>query len=161
MTRINKAILGAGIGAVLAGGAIATLQVRTPRPSPGRGSSSPVAVLTVEPFGTLAPAPRFWSAATFGDSLATHLARAPGLDVRLMPSGDVRINAYILRGDARLQDGRLMIETRLYETGQDTPFWTATYWGGDTVASSLQEEIAADVTGALYTQLTRHPTGDP
>lgn len=110
------------------------------------------ATITVEPFRSVAPAPKMWVPEVFAESLATRLALVQGLRVThgaLGPSTD-----YALRGDVSARDGRLVMATRLWRTGEPSAVWTATFWRGDGPNRNLVEDIATGVAEALYADIT-------
>ena len=156
MTRTGRIV--AGAGAVLALGAsfVAVLTREPDRPGQ-RTLDTTVVTLAIEPFRTLAPAPQAWRADAFAESLATRLMHMPGLAVRLVPAGSARTTDFILRGDVTTREGRLVIETRLYEAAGGAPVWTATYWRDDQVTSRSVKDVAGGAAEALYGQLARRP----
>jgi len=154
VTRTGR--IAAGAGAVLAlGASLAAVLIREPDRPGQRPLDTSVVTLAIEPFRTRAPAPQAWRADEFAASLATRLMHMPGLEVRLVPTGAARTTDFILRGDVTAREGRLVIETRLFEAEGGAPVWTATYWRDDQVTSSSVKDVAGGAAEALYGQLAR------
>lgn len=136
---------------LLIGGVIASgCRGSDPAPKPG----GLAATLSVEAFHTIGPATRNWASMAFAESLATALARMPGLEVRV-DSGGSRPAQFALRGDVSARDGRLVIATRLFRSGERGAVWTATFWRSDGPNPTFAREVAADVGEALFGNVAR------
>lgn len=134
----------------------ATIWGRRTAAVPSGPTSGLTATLTVEPFDTGDPAPRYWTSAAFAESLAARLSRMPGLTVRVGGSSFGSHTEFTVRGDVTARDGRLVIAARLYrDTGRDA-VWTSTFWRNDALTSDLVGDLAGGVAEAVYGHLARN-----
>jgi TolB-like protein len=155
--RYVKLTAGASLALVLLGAVIAVTLTcgRREAVEAGGSPSGLTTTLTIEPFRTPESAVIAWSQMSFAESLAAHLERMPGLDVRVASGTDAVRTAFVLRGDITIQDGRLVIVSRLYEQGEEPPIWTATFWRDRASNANLVDNLAADLAEALYGHLAR------
>jgi hypothetical protein len=155
MSCTGKVVIGVGTLVLLLGGTILPVLVRNPPRPRAPAASGSTATLAIELFRTVVPAPQSWTAPVFAESLAARLRRMPGLEIQIADAGAGHTSEFILRGDATLREGRLVIATRLFQQEKRSPVWTATYWASDTASTSLVQEVASGVAEALYGQLAR------
>jgi len=154
MSRWMKVAAGAGAALALLGAAIVATITRSRREVAAAGSPSRLTTtLAIESFRTPGSAAIAWVQTSFAESLAARLRRMPGLEVRVATATPPVRTAFILRMDLGLQDGRLVIASRLYETGEEPPVWTATFWRDRAAHSNLVDDLAAEVAEALYGHL--------
>jgi TolB-like protein len=156
VTRTARFLAGAGAAVALGASVVAVLTRASDGPRQ-RPLDTALVTLAIEPFRLLEPAPQGWMADEFAESLATRLNHMPGLDVRLAAAGATGTVDFTLRGDVTAREGRIVIETRLYEAQGGTAVWTATYWRGEPVPLSLVSDVAGGAAEALYGQLPRRP----
>lgn len=62
---------------------------------------------------------------------------------------------FTVRGEIAARDGRLVIATRLHQSGGDEILWTATFWRKDSIDSGLVSDLATGLAEAIYGQLAR------
>lgn len=152
-----KATAGASAALVLLGtGIVATMTRghRTARAAAGSPSGLRT-TLVIESLLTPESATIAGTQRSFAESLAVHLERLPGLEVRVATGQSGTGTGFILHLNNELQGQRFVIASRLYEAGKQPPIWTATFWrdrGGD---SSFVNDLAAEVAEALYGHLAR------
>jgi hypothetical protein len=132
-----------------------TTQHRHP-PIVAHGPASGLATtLAIELFRAPDSVAMVLAATMFAESLAAHLERMPGLEVRVV-TGTIRQSTdFTLRGNITMQGGRLVIVSRLYERDEEPPIWTATFWRDRVATSNIADELAADMAEALYGHLAR------
>jgi TolB-like protein len=155
--RYVKLTAGASLALVLLGAVIAVTLTcgRREAVEAGGSPSGLTTTLTIEPFRTPESAVIAWSQMSFAESLAAHLELMPGLEV-LVATGKRAVRTdFVLRGDFTMQDGRLVIVSRLYEKGEEPPIWTATFWRDRASNTNLVDNLAADLAEALYGHLAR------
>ena len=95
------------------------------------------------------------AATMFAESLAAHLERMPGLEVRVVTGIPRESTDFTLRGNITMQGGRLLIASRLYEKDEEPPIWTGTFWRSPLADSSIVDDLASEMAEALYGHLAR------
>lgn len=127
---------------------------------PGRAtdtaSVSPAAkaTLAIEVFKVTDARPVAWNPRSFTDSLATRLADVGGLSTRVVAGGRPTAE-FILSGDVRVSDGRLVLSTRLLHSGERLPVWSGTFWRSPDSLNNFVDDVAAGVAQALYADIAR------
>lgn len=156
MTAAQK--VAAVTGAFLVCGAVALALVSRGRRTtdlPARPATGLTASLAVEAFHTGDPPPRLWTSAAFAESLATRLARMPGLTVRTGVDTFASAPEFAIRGEVTTREGRLVLAVRLHRRGDGDAIWTATFWRTDALTSDLVSDLAGAIAEAVYGQLAR------
>lgn len=153
MTRPIARLVGTIVALSLAGLVAASAMRWGPfAPEPVALKPGLTVTLAVEPFETADSIPANWQSTAFAESLASRLSLVPGLEVRAMRENGAR---YTLRGRVSMQDGRLVLATRLgRDAGSDT-VWTATFWRNAAAANSILPDLAAAVAEAVFSETVR------
>ncbi len=145
----------AAVGVATVGALLVDTATWARRAPPSRPLVGIVLTLTVDTFRTARPTPLVWRPGPFTESLAVRLARVPGLGVTL--GGGRGANAdFTLDGEGALNNGRLVLTSRLYHRGESAAVWSTTFWRADAADSGLVRDLASDVAEALYGHLARH-----
>ena len=108
--------------------------------------------MSVAAFQAHSPEQRVLGSA-LAESLATRLARLPGLSARV--AGSERAPDFQVQGDLTHRDGRLVIAVRLYGTEPREPVWSGTFWSKDSLDTALVSDLAQGLAEAVYGQLAR------
>jgi hypothetical protein len=145
------------VGAVISLSLVALLAAYAIRWGPFR--QEPVAsqpglsvTIGVEPFETSDSIPASWQSAAFAESLAIRLSLVPGLRAEATGASGAR---YTLRGRVAMQDGRLVLATRLGRDAERDTVWTATFWRNPASASSILPDLASAVAEAVFGETVR------
>jgi TolB-like protein len=109
--------------------------------------------VSVEPFELSDSVTGHWQPAAFAESLASRLSEVPGLHAQAMRSSNGA--QYTLRGRVTLQDGRLVLATRLGRGAANDTVWTATFWRNPASANSILPDLAAAVAEAVFGETVR------
>ena len=146
--RNKRALIIAAVVLTSALTTVALLQIS----KPSRFVDHPglLATLAVEPFERSDSEVMAWDSSAFADSLVSQLANISGLDAAR--SSFVRRADFVLQGDVRMHDSRVVVSVRLVENGRDqAPVWRATFWRTEASSAMFARDVAAAVAEGLYT----------
>ena len=109
--------------------------------------------IVVEPFEALDSVPPGWTSVAFAESLANRLSMVPWLQAHASRSGVA--SHYTLRGRVTMQDGRLILATRLGTDSERDTVWTATFWRNPESGNSILPDLASAVAEAITNETIR------
>jgi TolB-like protein len=89
------------------------------------------------------------------ESLAARLAGVQGLEARVASAEETAGADFVVRGEIGARDGRLVIATRLHESGVVQEIWSATFWRKESLDSDLIGDLASGIAEAIYGRLAR------
>jgi hypothetical protein len=153
-SRATWLAAGALLSLVVTGILVAYVMSRGPfRAEPVLAKAGLTVAVSVEPFELADSVIGHWQPAAFAESLASQLSEVPGLYAQAMPATDGA--QYTLRGRVTLQDGRLVLATRLGRAATTDTVWTATFWRNPASAHSILPDLAAAVAEAVFGETVR------
>lgn len=112
-----------------------------------------IVTLAVEPFETADSVPGSWQSVAFAESLATRLSLVPGLQAQTVTAESG--SRYTLHGRITMQDGRLVLATRLGRDAKHDTVWTATFWRNPASGTSILPDLASAVAEAVMNETIR------